>query len=341
MQEPFSSLSHRAQVARLTELARIVLADYSLSEPRVQLQAHRWNTTFRVAAAGGERFLLRIPRPSQISLEAAHSEILWLDALRKETVLLVPEPVPNKEQGLLTVATCPGVPEPRFCVLFRWIDGRFLHTGLTPSHLFQVGKLIAHLQNHAAHWQPPVGFTRGRVDNLGALERGPADAFSPAVAERAVEAVAAVSTPEAAAVVAAAIGKVWAVMEELGEGPDVFGLLHADLHHRNFLFQRGTVGAIDFEDCGYGHWLYDFAVPLTGLRGHPDYHALRQALLKGYRRHRPLPADQESLLDTFMALRTLQDLLGAIEVKDHPAFRDVWEASLAGRLHELRALLDG
>src|SRR5436190_15976493 len=139
MQEPFSSLSHRAQVARLTGLARIALAAYPLSGLRLRLQAHRWNTTFRVVGPGGERYLLRIPRISQISLEAARSELLWLDALRKETTLLVPEPVPNKAQSLLTVATCPGVPEPRFCVLFRWIEGRFFQKGLTPSHLFQVG----------------------------------------------------------------------------------------------------------------------------------------------------------------------------------------------------------
>jgi Ser/Thr protein kinase RdoA (MazF antagonist) len=340
MQEPFSSLSYRVQVARLTELARVALAAYSLSGPRVRLQAHRWNTTFRVVAPGGERYLLRVPRPSQISLQAAHSELLWLNALRKETTHQVPEPVPNREQSLLTVATCPGVPEPRFCVLFRWIEGRFLHKGLTPSHLFQVGELMAQLQNPAAGWQPPTGFTRSRVDNLGALERGPADAFDQAVAERAVETVRAVSTPEAAAVVEAAIRKVWAATEQLGEGPDVFGLLHADLHQRNFLFHRGTVGAIDFEDCGYGHWLYDLAVPLTALWGNPNYDALRRALLMGYRQHRPLPADEESLLETFMALRNLQDLLGVIEVRDQPAFRDLWVASLAGRLQELRAFLE-
>jgi Ser/Thr protein kinase RdoA (MazF antagonist) len=195
---------------------------------------------------------------------------------------------------------------------------------------------MARLQNHAAGWQPPPGFTRSRVDNLGALERGLADASDPAVAERAVHTVAAVTTPEAAAVVAAAIRRVWAAMEELGSGADVFGLMHADLHHRNFLFHNGSVGAIDFEDCGYGHWLYDFAVPLTALRGHPDYRALRQALLTGYRRHRPLSAEHERLLDSFMALRTLQDLLGAIEVKDQPAFQEEWEASVANTLQELR-----
>ncbi len=103
-QQPFSSLSYRAQVRRIADLARVALDAYPLSGLRVRLQAHLFNTTFRVVAPGGDQYLLRIPRASQISLEAAHSELLWLAALREETPLLVPEPVPNREQSLLTVA---------------------------------------------------------------------------------------------------------------------------------------------------------------------------------------------------------------------------------------------
>lgn len=33
------------------------------------------------------------------------------------------------------------------------------------------------------------------------------------------------------------------------------GLIHGDLHQENYLFCRGAVGAIDFDDCGYGHFL--------------------------------------------------------------------------------------
>src|SRR5438046_90382 len=99
MPELFASLSHRAQVCRMTELARTALAAYPLSGLRLRLQAHRFNTTFRVFAPGGDQYLLRIPRPSQISFEEARSELLWLAALRKETPLQVPEPVPNSEQS--------------------------------------------------------------------------------------------------------------------------------------------------------------------------------------------------------------------------------------------------
>jgi Ser/Thr protein kinase RdoA (MazF antagonist) len=200
---------------------------------------------------------------------------------------------------------------------------------------------MACLQDHAARWPPPVGFSRPRVDNLEVWQRGPADDFNPAVAERVIRTITALGTPEAAALVSEAIQKVWATLWELGQGPDDYGLIHADLHHRNFLFHRGIASAIDFDDCGYGHWLYDLAVPLTALQQRLDYRALRQALLMGYRVRRSLSADQEGLLDTFMALRRIQDLdPGAIEGKDHRALRDTWQGTTPGGLQELRAFVN-
>jgi Ser/Thr protein kinase RdoA (MazF antagonist) len=200
---------------------------------------------------------------------------------------------------------------------------------------------MACLQDHAARWTPPGGFTRPRVDNLEVMQRGPADDFNPAIAERVTRTITALGTPEAAALVSQAIQKVWATLREWGQGPDVFGLIHADLHHRNFLFHRGIASAIDFDDCGYGHWLYDLAVPLTALQQRRDYRALREALLRGYHRRRSLSAEQEGLLDTFMALRRIQDLdPGESEGKDHRALRDTWQANMAGGLQELRAFVD-
>jgi Ser/Thr protein kinase RdoA (MazF antagonist) len=134
---------------------------------------------------------------------------------------------------------------------------------------------------------------------------------------------------------AAAIERVWATLRALGEGPEVFGLIHADLHQRNYLFHDGGVGAIDFDDCGYGHWLYDLAVTLNCLQSHPELPTLRAALLAGYRRGRPLPAEHKQCLDAFLALRTIQDVLWDVEERDKPEFRDTWQEMLQ---HGLRAL---
>ena len=44
-------------------------------------------------------------------------------------------------------------------------------------------------------------------------------------------------------------------------GSDEGGLIHADLHLGNALFQRGQVKLIDFDDCGTGPRLYDSPSP--------------------------------------------------------------------------------
>jgi Ser/Thr protein kinase RdoA (MazF antagonist) len=87
--------------------------------------AHAENTTFRVETPAGDRFVLRIQRitgspvhPPRGEAEA-RSELLWLSALRRETDLEVPEPVPANDGALTTVVDVEGVPAPRICALFR------------------------------------------------------------------------------------------------------------------------------------------------------------------------------------------------------------------------------
>jgi Ser/Thr protein kinase RdoA (MazF antagonist) len=91
------------------------------------------------------------------------------------------------------------------------------------------------------------------------------------------------------------------VMAELGSQSDAFGLIHADLHLENALFDGDAVRVIDFDDCGFGYWLYDIAVPLWDNRSRADYTAIRAALLEGYGDHRELP--DLTHLDDFIATR--------------------------------------
>src|SRR4051794_21348737 len=126
MQEAFHSLNHRGQVRRLTALARSALQAYSLPGARLRLLAHSWTTTFRVTASSGDQYVLRFCPRSQNSVEPARSELLWLAALWEDG-LPVSEPVLNQQRHLVTLATDPGVPEPRLCVLLRWMEGRFLY----------------------------------------------------------------------------------------------------------------------------------------------------------------------------------------------------------------------
>jgi Ser/Thr protein kinase RdoA (MazF antagonist) len=343
MQPAFQSLSYRGQVRRLASLARSALQAYPLPGARLRLLTHFRNTSFRVTAPSGDQYVLRVHHPDQNSVQAVRSELLWLAALREDG-LPVPEPVLNTEQELVTVAADPGVPEPRLCVLLRWIEGRCLYLRLTPAHLAQAGDLMARLHAHAAHWRRPPGFTRHRVDRLDLTECGQSEPFDPAAAERAIQTVNSVTT-EAGRLMAAAIPRIWTALQALGEEPETFGLVHGDLHHRNLVFGKGGIGAIDFDSSGYGHWIYDLVVPLTQLDRHPAYAALREAFLTGYRRRRSLPAEQEAHLETFLALRRVQALVWLTQQKEQfafvdPGFHGWWEDDVAAELAGLRAYLE-
>jgi Ser/Thr protein kinase RdoA (MazF antagonist) len=71
------------------------------------------------------------------------------------------------------------------------------------------------------------------------------------------------------------------VMLGLGTGPDVYGLIHADLHMDNVLFRDGEARAIDSDDCGFGYWMCDFAVSLCDWHGAEEWPRYRDVLLEG------------------------------------------------------------
>jgi Ser/Thr protein kinase RdoA (MazF antagonist) len=342
--QPFATLSYRGQLQRLHRLAHGALEHYAVSAPRLMPLRHETNTTFRVLAADGQQYVLRIHRPEGHTVEQIRSELRWLTALSQETALGIPEPVLARDGSLLTIAAGPGVPEGRVCVLFRWQKGRFCGENLTPRQLERIGEFTAQLHTYAAQWQPPADFRRGRVDTL--TEQGrrmlwhptSSPAFHPTDDDvnQTLVLVHELCSPEDAAIVARAIKRIRAVFQELGEGTEVFGLIHGDLHQENYFFQRGVPRAIDFDDCGWGHYLFDLNVTLLEVQHLPNYPALRAALLKGYRAIRPLPENHEHYLETFFALRRIQLLLWMLESREHPAFRDEWALQARDELHQLR-----
>lgn len=347
----FEALSSRGQLARLRQLACRALEDYGLAAERMKPLKHEHNTTFQVTASDQRCYMLRLHRPGQHSLQAIQSELLWLSALQRDTDLAVPVPVPTKNGSLLTSSAVAGVPEARVCVLFHWLPGRFQDKHLKPRHLQRVGRFTACLHEHTTHWQRPEQFVRGRVDVLTADARripfSPAEVGkthldrypSEADVGQSARLVSDLFSTREGRIIEKVSTKVRLGLHELGSGPEAFGVIHGDLHQENYLFHRGQACAIDFDDCGWGHYLFDLTVTLWEVENHPQYGALREAYLAGYRSVRPLPGGHEQYLETFIALRRMQILMWVLESREHPAFRKDWDAWAQYDLNKLEEYL--
>jgi len=276
--------------------------------------------------------------------------LAWLSALQRDTALGVPEPVGSLDGSLVVVVSDPGVPGTHSCVLLRWLNGRFVDQRLAPVHLQRMGALAGQLQKHAATWQQPDGFVRPRVDTLtdqgkvesiaqsaaAALQGGHPTA---ADADRALRLVEALVSPADAALFAKALEVVWTTTRYLATKIDSFGLIHGDLHYENFLFHRGEARAIDFDDCGWGFYLYDLAVTLWELEDRPRYEELRDALIGAYTKVGRLPEDHVMHLNALFVLRRMQMLLWVLESREHAAFRDEWRMWARDELDNLAAVI--
>lgn len=281
---------------RPRDLARAALDAWDLPDARFTALPQGWNPNFRVTA-GGDRFVLRVQRPDGHSPAEVEAEAAWLSALRRDTDLAVPSPVPTRSGELVAVVAG------RACTLSRWVDGRFLDAGLTPAHLYALGVLTARLQDHGAT-MPPLD--RPRVDRV--------------YCDDPVGLVTELTSAAYGSVVAGVLNR-YAALSTLDSG-----LVHGDLHQENVLFAGGRAGAIDFDDCGYGPYAYDLAVTISELDHLPRYAELRAALLEGYGTLRPVPP--AAVLDDLAAFRFLQLQLYATTHRDEPMFRDDWHDDL-------------
>ncbi len=121
--------------------------------------------------------------------------------------------------------------------------------------------------------------------------------------------------------------RVLARLRSLPRDPEGYGLIHQDAHPGNFFVDgEGCITLFDFDDCVYGHFIYDLAMVLFyNANGEPDPAAFTRrfmpVFLSGYREENRLEPKWLVELPHFMKLREI-DLFAAIlfsyEAGDNP-----------------------
>jgi len=205
-------------------------------------------------------------------------------------------------------------PTERFAVLFEWVDGgspEAWDAAALPGAFGELGDIAARMHQHARGWARPGAFERfawtfettlGAGGRWGSWAAGITDTLPGGEATEALE------------VLRRAVERIRCRLAAFGTGPERFGLVHADMRLANLLVSDaagtsgvggGEVCVIDFDDCGFGWYLWDLAASLSFVEHLDVAGELVEAWLGGYRRRLPLGADEVAMVPTFVLLRRL------------------------------------
>lgn len=271
--------------------ARKVLDAFGLHDQVLAFLRHGDSVTFKAIGRKHGAYLLRLHspivsnmRPNGVSADELISELVWIEALSRETDLALQSPVRTPAGELITAVEVEGHREPVFASLLEWIDGVPYHRDLeTAQTAHQIGATFATLHQHASTWREPPGFLRPKRDSdyfLSSL-----GVFKQSVSDGVVDGSA---YDELAQVVHWLVENVSLESRE----SDSFGILHADGHKGNMLLHAEGIRLIDFSFCAFGNYMFDLGVVLSDMK--PD---LIPECIAGYEHVRPLPDGYERLVE--------------------------------------------
>jgi Ser/Thr protein kinase RdoA (MazF antagonist) len=283
----------------LNEIARRAAPAWGLS-PRTEasLLNISENATYRLDDPdSGRRMVLRLHRQGYHTEPEIRSELAWIAALRRDGVVDTPAPLPATDGSLVRTLASPGGRAARHAVAFAFAEGREPdEAGDLVGWFRRLGRLTGLMHAHARAWRPVAEFRRKTWTFDSML--GPAGFWGDWRAGLGLDAAGTAQLGRAA-------GLIDRRLTRFGSGPDRFGLIHADLRLANLLVDGERLTIIDFDDCGFSWFAYDFASAVSFFEHQPIVPALMEAWVAGYRELTPLDEDVAAELPVFVMLRRI------------------------------------
>lgn len=271
--------------------------------------------------SGSEKYVLRVSRPGYHSLPELEAEMEWIQKISEDTSLILASPLVN-EEGKRIVRVCTDG-QIFYGVLRQMLSGEHPgSTGVQTEEEFeQAGEIAARLHEQVISWNGSMDLNRPVWDYESML--GSKGLFGDWRAcqeliekeQRLLEQVCCMIRKR---------------LEHYPTDREHFGLIHADLRAANFLTEHGQMKILDFDDCGYGWFLYDLAASVSFLECEPQLGDWIRAWIRGYEKIRLFGSWEYQEIDTFVMIRRIQLLAWITSHDDSDPVRWLYEGFAEG-----------
>jgi Ser/Thr protein kinase RdoA (MazF antagonist) len=292
------------------------------------------NATFALSDPGTQRELvLRVHRVGYSSAQEIRSELEWIEALRQSGTIDTAAPLTGADGERVQILASPNGKVARFAVAFERLPGTEPDFQRDAVRWFErLGELTARLHRHAKAWSLPCHFQRRRWD-LNTMV-GPDAYWGTWRAAIGLDIT-------GASVLEHALTLIGERLQRYGSAPERFGLIHADLRLANLLVDDTHLRIIDFDDCGFSWFLYDFATAVSFIEEQPIVPSLLHAWVAGYERVAPLSREERAEIPTFVVLRRIVLSAWLASHNEVSFAQQFGVAHTQGTVHLAQQLLDG
>lgn len=318
-------------LARIEAGLRSALPRWGIPDgSRLRLLTISENATYIVDHPDGMRVVFRVNRPGYHTRAEILSELEWTQVLHAAAIVNTPRLLPGLDGAPLRRFQV-GADE-RYAMCFEYIDGVEPDADSDlPGWFRHLGAMTARLHAHSRGFAPSAGFVRKRwcfetiigPDAYWGDWRAHPDLSS-----------------DGRALLERAAARLRDRLAAFGTGPERFGLIHGDMRAANLIVQGDRLWVIDFDDCGFSWFGYDFAASISFIEHRPDIPDLRAAWIAGYDTVAALDTASLAMLDDFVVLRRMQLTAWLATHAETPTAAMVGPGYAAGTVAIAQAWLD-
>ncbi|MEH7380222.1 phosphotransferase [Bacillus sp. JJ1533] len=302
---------------KFSNIANLAVNEYPfLTDSTSKLLNYSENATYLVTnKSNGEKYVLRVGRPGYHSKTEVQSELDWLTSIDQDSSINVSIPIAGGNREYVQEVVYQG--ETYYCTLFSFLEGTAPdeeNEDKLIKEFESLGEVTAQLHEHSIRNRKKLAhITRLTWDYDSIL--GPSPKWGRWEDGLGI-------TPERKELFQKVSEKIKKRLEAYGKDPERYGLIHSDLRLANLLVEKGKIKVIDFDDCGFGWYLYDFATSLSFIEHKPYVPALIDAWITGYRKVRQLTMEDVNEIPTFIMMRRLQ-LIAWVGSRDNETTREL------------------